>query len=176
MARVHACRLQHQRGDVQVREEVDDSAAGSGVNSSPPSGQVANIAPLQDDDDEDTVQHNTETTEDQQTAEVDAQVETVVDAPAAESTSIDARKIKVGTRVEFFDVNGERKVAKITGRAGKVGGKNEKWYNIESSNGELSCMNLGAVRDLHAVSEEREVLMAAHNYEAYSAKLRELKS
>ena len=177
MARVHACRLQHQRGDVQEQEQADDLAASSSVESSPPSDQVANRAPLQEDDDDDyTLHHNIDTDEDRQSAEVEAPVDTVVDAPAAESAAIDARKIKIGTRVEFLDINGERKIAKIASRTGKVGGQNEKWYNVESNNGALSCVNLGAVRDLHAVSEKREVLMASHKDEAYSAKLRELQS
>ena len=99
MACVHACWLQHKRGNVQVREEADDSAASSTEEASPHSDQVVNRDPLQEEEDEHTLQHETNTDEDGQGAEVDAAIDTVDDAPAAKSACFVVQRIKTDTRV-----------------------------------------------------------------------------
>ena len=93
-------------------------------------------------------------------------------------------KIKPKIKVRFQDKTNNWVNARIISRAGKVGGKHDGWFNIETDDGNRKAVNLKDIKDIEIDDKDEETdeasnqtaLINSNEDEVFKAKSRELDS
>jgi hypothetical protein len=160
--RVHACRLQHNVNESLPIKKVnsvdvnDTTGAASAID-------TPGISLLQDkvsDGEADNV------------SDVGNQGETQYTTPSHKMCAA-----KIGGRIEYFDKDGEKNIARVISRAGKVGGIYGHCYNIQKTNGQIEWIDLaGNVQKWRIVPDDTEVLVCSSINSVYEAKLAEIEN
>ena len=90
-------------------------------------------------------------------------------------------RIKPKINIRFQNKNNEWINAKILSRAGKVGGKHDGWFNIETADGTKKSVNLKDIKDIEIENNDNETsistnLIQSNNDDVLNAKEIELTS
>ena len=86
-------------------------------------------------------------------------------------------KLKPNLRLRYKDDNGEWINARIISRGGKVGGKHEGWFNIETESGIKRAVDFSNIKDICDDDDTiPQTVLIASDPEILEAKLKELES
>ncbi|XP_066913250.1 uncharacterized protein [Clytia hemisphaerica] len=85
-------------------------------------------------------------------------------------------KLKPNLCLKYKDNDGEWQKARILSRVGKVGGKHEGWFNVETETGMKRSINFAKIKDIEINESPEEVTLIANNDEIIRAKSKELQS
>ena len=86
-------------------------------------------------------------------------------------------KLKPNLQVKYKDVDGNWVDAKVTSRAGKLGGKHEGWWNMQRSDGIKEAVDFTKISDIEIKESEKgleDILLSNGKEEVKQAKLKEL--
>ena len=78
--------------------------------------------------------------------------------------------------LKYKDNDGEWQKARILSRAGKVGGKHDGWFNVETETGMKRAVNFANIKDIEIDDSPQEITLITNNSEVLSAKSKELQS
>ena len=85
-------------------------------------------------------------------------------------------KLKPNIRLKYKDNDGEWQNARIISRAGKVRGKHDGWFNVETETGMKRAVNFNNIKDIEVDDTPTEAILITNTDEVLAAKTRELKS
>ena len=123
-----------------------------------------------------------ETAEDTAPKSAETAVESLPESPVSSSEdpgficpSSNMKNPSIGQRIEFVDLDGQTKIAKVSSRAGKSTGKYKFCYNIETPSGENKWLDLFRdVQKWKPLPDENDVLITYENNKVTEAKKKEL--
>jgi len=99
--------------------------------------------------------------------------------PVQKRQSLIPVKIKPKIKIRYQDKNSNWVNGKILSRAGKVGGKHDGWFNIETADGIKKSVNFKDIKDIQIEEDENTNptnLFNTNDDEVFAAKTRELSS
>ena len=81
--------------------------------------------------------------------EPEVEVRSVTPEESGSNASVDFRSaseyipsMKKGTRLEYYDLDGDENACQILSRAGKVGGRHQHCYNVRDQHGNIKWVDL----------------------------------
>ena len=185
--RVHPCRAKLVHDDCsnqsEKRAETEDKTTSENQL---PTSKTQNGNQLSDESDSDQEDEN------QSSEESEPNVEETSTHVSSDSTSNrhsqsipnevhntmpkEKPKLKPNLCLKYKDNNGEWQKARILSRAGKVGGKHDGWFNVETETGMKRAVNFANIKDIEIDDSPSEITLITNNSEVLSAKSRELQS
>ena len=85
-------------------------------------------------------------------------------------------KLKPNLYLKYKDNQGDWQKARIISRAGKVGGKHDGWFNVETETGMKRAVNFSNIKDIEIDDSPSEVTLMTNTSEVLTAKSKELQS
>ena len=85
-------------------------------------------------------------------------------------------KLKPNLCLKYKDNDGDWQKARIISRAGKVGGRHEGWFNVETETGMKRAINFANIKDIEIDDGPSEVTLITNSSEVLAAKSKELQS
>ena len=85
-------------------------------------------------------------------------------------------KIKPNLCLKYKDNSGEWQNVRILSRAGKVGGKHDGWFNVETETGMKRAVNFANIKDIEINDSSSEVTLITNNSEVLVVNSQELQS
>lgn len=185
VVRVHSCRAQHETDNERIDLDalssgnIDPEPVNSNVNNEIDDGFTFGDGLTQSPIDEPrTPNSETDLSGNSNTLQDDNSVAQITEDRVQRvlPPPLDCKKMKVGQRISYLNGNDKEVFGQIVSRAGKVGGKYEKCYNVKQSSGEVNCVDLNSVRNLCEVSDDHEVFVSVPSDPVHEAKLKEFDS
>lgn len=187
--RVHPCRIKLVNNDLEIKQtEMDTQAINNNDYESttePSTNQVLDTSEESDAEPEVTEEVGINQEESNEMVQESLPINKENEVPIIEPKQ--PVKLKPKLKLKFRNKDGEWISGKIISRAGKVGGKHEGWFNVETIDGLQRAINFSKIKDIEIEDEEPQVIenkkvqvsqptLLSNTSEVLQAKKKELES